>query len=173
MRRGARTSCLQNSAARAAGRSRDGAHGNAAGRVRGISRPANPCSAADVSPWPRVVATCDADVLGTPFRLTQEAMEHILLRHYVNGAQFGSNSDDSYFFSSVDPVQLARGAAEVGPLQQPGSSRLAYIAASPEDVGITGAQGDVTNVYTIITESDGTVVTAFPRVPRWYNGPLP
>lgn len=115
---------------------------------------------------------CGADVLGTPFRLPQESLEHILARHLPTGAEFNPGSDDSWFFSNVNPVDLVREASGVSPIPQPGSSRLAYIAADPGDVGIANGT-TVTNVYTVITEADGTVVTAFPGTPRWYNGPLP
>jgi len=99
--------------------------------------------------------------------ISDEALEHIEDRHLPSGA----NGDDaSQFFPDTDVEGLIRDAEGTQPEGQ-ANGRLARVVTSPDAVGYDAATGEYTHTYTVITEANGDLVTAFPGTPRGYYAP--
>jgi hypothetical protein len=102
------------------------------------------------------VATEEAGI-----NISDEALEHIEDRHLPSGA----NGDDASQFSpDTDVVDLIRDA-EGTPAEEQANSRFARVVTSPDVVGYDAATGEYTHTYTVITEANGDLVTAFPGMP--------
>ena len=67
-------------------------------------------------------------------------------------------------FDGEDITSLIRRAEGTTPIPQPGGN-LAYVVHGDDVLGVDIATGLPTDLYTVITKSDGTLVTAFPGLP--------
>jgi hypothetical protein len=102
-----------------------------------------------------------ADATNSGIKITDDGLEHILDRHTAFGT---STAHKSVFFDGEDITSLIRRAEGTTPIPQPGGN-LAYIVHGDDVLGVDIATGLTTDLYTVITKPDGTLVTAFPGLP--------
>jgi hypothetical protein len=108
-----------------------------------------------------------AEGAGGEIDISDGALEHIESRHLPTGAE---GDDASQFLPDTDVQALIREAEGTPPEPQP-NGRLARVVTSRDVVGYDVTTGHYTHTYTVITEVDGDLVTAFPGTPRGYYPP--
>ncbi|HEY6304472.1 MAG TPA: RHS repeat-associated core domain-containing protein [Candidatus Acidoferrum sp.] len=96
-----------------------------------------------------------------PLKVTDKGLKHILERHAPGGAR---TAGKSLFNAGEDIRGLLQAGENTNPVQQLGGNFQRVIDAGRE-IGIDRVTGAVTQVYTIITNAAGEVVTAFPGLP--------
>ncbi|MCP4308731.1 MAG: hypothetical protein GY788_28425, partial [bacterium] len=94
-------------------------------------------------------------------KITDDGLDHIVDRHTAFG---GSTTQKSVFFDGEDITALIRQAEGTTPIPQP-RGNLAYVVHADDVIGVDIATGLPTDLYTVITKPDGTLVTAFPGLP--------
>jgi len=91
----------------------------------------------------------------------EKGLAHVLARHFPGGAQAAGKS----LFNAGEAVPgLVRAAEGVTPVLQRGGNFQRVVDAG-RAVGIDRATGSATNIYTVITDAAGNLVTTFPGVP--------
>lgn len=93
--------------------------------------------------------------------ITERGLLHVVERHTVAGA---STAGRSVFLESENVVNLIGQAARNPAVQQAGGN-FARVVDAGRVIGIDRATGTATSVYTVITDSAGNLVTAFPGIP--------
>ena len=84
-------------------------------------------------------------------------------RHFV--ARLNEDGSlDSSFGAGEDVSALIRQAENVTPVTQ-ANERLDHVVDAGRPIGTDRATNALTNQYTVITEANGTLVTAFPDLP--------
>lgn len=95
-------------------------------------------------------------------KITQDGLAHVIERHTLNElSQFVKKSK---FLENVNIPTLIQKANEVNPISQP-KGRLAWIVDAGTNIGVDRVTKQPVQVYTVITESTGELVTAFPGLP--------
>jgi RHS repeat-associated protein len=95
--------------------------------------------------------------------LTADARRHILDRHFPGGRLVGK--DKSIFNFNEDLDRLTRAARRVAPIPQRNGNFVRIVDAG-RPIGVDRATGRLTSIYSVVTDRNGEVVTAFPGVPR-------
>ncbi|MDO8312392.1 MAG: hypothetical protein Q7T25_10670 [Sideroxyarcus sp.] len=94
--------------------------------------------------------------------ITEKGLEHVVERHTVNGlAKFVAKSK---FNASENLSSLINQASQHVPVPQ-GNGNLARTFNVGHDIGIDRVSGKQTSTMTVITRSNGDLVTAFPGHP--------
>jgi len=94
-------------------------------------------------------------------KITPRGLKHVLDRHIPSGAL---SSGKSLFSSGEDVSALISEAETVPPTRQAGGNFQRIVNAG-KTIGIDRATGQPTNIYTVITNAAGELVTAFPGSP--------
>ena len=94
-------------------------------------------------------------------KVTDKGIKHVLERHFAGGAR---SAGKSLFDASENVNTLVSEGESIQPIQQAGGNFERIVQASRE-IGIDRTTGLATNVYTIITNAAGDLVTMFPGVP--------
>lgn len=94
-------------------------------------------------------------------KITDKGIKHVLERHFAGGAR---SAGKSLFDASESVNTLVSEGESLQPIQQAGGN-FERIVQAARDVGIDRTTGLATNVYTIITNAAGDLVTMFPGVP--------
>jgi hypothetical protein len=84
-----------------------------------------------------------------------------LARHTVQGSL---TNGKSIFLPGEDLEGLITAANGVIPTVQ-ANGRLQWVVDAARAVGFDRVTGNITNVYTVVTDAAGNLVTAFPGVP--------
>lgn len=99
--------------------------------------------------------------------ITEDALEHIEDRHTAAG----SNTDDaSVFLPDADIPELIR-EAESAPAEEQENGRFSRVVQGTDTVGYDASTGELTDVYTVITDKNGELITAFPGTSTGYISP--
>jgi RHS repeat-associated protein len=94
-------------------------------------------------------------------KITDKGIKDVLERHFAGGAR---SAGKSLFDASESVNTLVSEGESLQPIQQAGGN-FERIVQAARDVGIDRTTGLATNVYTIITNAAGDLVTMFPGVP--------
>ena len=94
--------------------------------------------------------------------VTESSVAHIEDRH-IEGQ--GDWQTTSYFFEETDYIDLIMRAEAIDPIEQ-FDGRFARTIEVEGNIGFDRIDGVDTNLVTVITEADGTLVTAHPGVPN-------
>ncbi len=95
-------------------------------------------------------------------KMTKDGLMHAIERHTVNElSQFVKKSK---FLENVNIPTLIQKANQVNPVSQP-NGRLAWVVDAGTNSGVDRVTNQPTQLYTVITESTGELVTAFPGLP--------
>lgn len=99
--------------------------------------------------------------LASDVLVTESGMTHILERHTAAGIRSASKS---IFFEGTDLPSLARSAGRTfGVMQRNG--RLIRVVGAERSVGVDVLSGEASQIYTVVTEGSGELVTMFPGFP--------
>ena len=101
-----------------------------------------------------------ADLAAGAFRVSNRSLDHIIDSH----TGLGSVGHKSTFFDGEDIIGLIGRAGDSVPVVQP-NGNLAYVTHADEVVGVDMISGLATDIYTVIADIGGNVVTAFPGIP--------
>ncbi|MCI0526738.1 MAG: Ig-like domain-containing protein [Nitrospira sp.] len=94
-------------------------------------------------------------------KINEERLGHVLERH-----AFGSAAENaSKFAQDVDIPVLIKAAENVPPTPQASGGKFQRIVDAGRPIGIDKTTGQVTSKYTVIANSSGDLVTAFPGLP--------
>jgi YD repeat-containing protein len=94
----------------------------------------------------------------------EERIQHVKDRHFQGGSR---TNNKSLFNSSEDINQLIEYASQNGKPVQANGGRLAWIIRAGRNVGFDRNAGNAaTDIYTVITESNGDLVTMHPGMPE-------
>lgn len=94
-------------------------------------------------------------------RITDNGLQHAIDRHTALGPLARNKS---VFFDGEDLTALIRRADASVPLRQ-GQGNGGYVVDAAREIGVDRFTGLPTSQYTVITRSDGTLVTTFPGLP--------
>jgi len=97
--------------------------------------------------------------------ITENGLSHTLERHTIN--EIAKWNNKSKFYDASEVKGLIRNATEYPSIQQP-NGNLARIVNSDKIIGFDKITGQPTSQYTVITNSNGNLVTAFPGKPNGY-----
>ncbi|ANI89336.1 hypothetical protein A9P82_08545 [Arachidicoccus ginsenosidimutans] len=101
-------------------------------------------------------------LLNPSIEMTEKGLNHTLERHTANDiAKFAGKSK---FFDAADVPKLVKEATQQ-PMVKQANGNFARIVNAGKEVGIDRATGHATSFYTVITNSSGELVTAFPGKP--------
>lgn len=95
-------------------------------------------------------------------QLSEKALEHVVQSHTAGGANAAGKS---IFFMAEEVPTLIQRAASVTPRVQAGGRTLQWVVEAAQEVGIERATGFATRTYTVITDLEGRLITAFPGLP--------
>jgi RHS repeat-associated protein len=93
-------------------------------------------------------------------------IEHVMNYHFEAGA-FADPAKKSIFARGEDLSSLVDAAEQVTPVAQQGGGTYARIVWAGRMVGFERLTGQGTMTYTVITRADGSLVTAYPGIPRY------
>ena len=93
--------------------------------------------------------------------VTESSIAHIEERH-LEGQ--GDWLETSYFFEATDYQDLIMRSVDIEPIEQ-FDGRLARTLNAGNEIGFDRINGVRTSLVTVITEADGTLVTAHPGRP--------
>ena len=93
--------------------------------------------------------------------ITAAGLRHTIRRHTVGGLE---SAGKSVFSDPGGVAGLIRGAGSVAPVPQP-KGYFARIVDARQLIGINRVTGLPTSQYTVITDSAGRLITAYPGVP--------
>jgi hypothetical protein len=135
--------------------------------IGGATGPARASAGAPPAPPPPppsapVVASAAGGPAGAGINITARGLAHVLARHVAGGAQ---TAGKSIFSGGVADVRaLIEAARHTLPTLQ-ANGRLQRIVDAGRPIGFDRATGTTTSQYTVITEVNGNLVTAFPGLP--------
>jgi len=101
-------------------------------------------------------------LLGQPILVTQRGLQHVVERHTNSGIRRFARK--SKFNPGENLTELLRGGTQHRMVRQR-NGRFARTCDVGRRIGVDRATGGQTSIMTIITEWDGTLVTAFPGTP--------
>ena len=88
-------------------------------------------------------------------------LQHVLDRHVVGGTKVLGKS---IFSNGEDVVKLIEQAEKITPIKQTGGN-FERIVDAGRTIGTDKNTGKLTSIYTVITDTSGNLVTAFPGKP--------
>ena len=91
--------------------------------------------------------------------LAAKDIRHALKNHFVVKA------GKSLFAPDANFLQLVRDAERVKPVTQTMNPNLIRVVKAAKAVGTEASTGQMTNVYTVVTRADGSLVTMYPGRP--------
>lgn len=107
------------------------------------------------------VAGTAADGAAGTVEATESGLQHVVDRHFLGGA---ASEGKSLFNAGEDAAGLVR-AANAVPAQAGANGNLIRVVDAGRVIGIDRATGLPTSTYTVVTNSAGKLVTAFPGRP--------
>jgi hypothetical protein len=131
-----------------------GGAAGAAGKVLG--------GAAKVSKVAKPVAKVAAKLLNPAINITKKGLAHTLERHTVNDIAKWANK--SKFFNASEVENLIQQGTQMPMIRQANGNYFRIVNAG-RNIGINRATGNPTSIYTIITNGQGNLITAFPGIP--------
>jgi RHS repeat-associated protein len=124
-----------------------------------------------INPFAAAATTCLADPASCskvdlamavlPIHITPGGLKHVLDRHTLGGVL---NVGKSVFNAGEDISSLIKAGESVNAVKQAGGT-LERVVDAGGVIGTDRATGGPTSVYTVITRSNGDLVTAFPGKP--------
>ncbi|TDO28697.1 hypothetical protein BC659_0777 [Sediminibacterium goheungense] len=109
-----------------------------------------------------VAAKESVKLLGQPINITQKGLTHTLDRHTVNNlTKFAGKSK----FANPSEVTTLIQQATHYPMVRQANGNFARTVDAGRNIGIDRATGQPTSIYTVITGSNGNLITAFPGTP--------
>lgn len=121
-----------------------------------------PTSGARPSPVALVVATEEAaGYSASKIDITESGLDHVFERHLADGAL---SAGKSVFYDNVTITRLIADAETAAPVTR-ANGNLAWTIDAGRAIGIDRATGAATSMYTVLTNSGGRLVTAFPGTP--------
>ena len=101
-------------------------------------------------------------LLNPGIRITDDGMRHVLERHSVDGIpKYAGKSK----FNRDEDIRALIEAGSQQPMVNQANGRRARTFRAGHEIGLDRTTGKQTDLMTVITESDGTLVTAFPGEP--------
>jgi hypothetical protein len=97
-----------------------------------------------------------------PINITDRGLAHVLRRHVIGGSE---TSGKSLFAADQDVASLIRQAGSSTPSIQT-RGRLAFKVDAGRIIGRDRLTGEGTSTYTVITDANRNLITAFPGVPE-------
>lgn len=101
----------------------------------------------------------------TGINISERGLAHVLDRHTVGGTKI---ADKSLFYKGEDIVSLIRKAEKAKPIRQPGGN-FERIVDAGRPIGVDKATGQPTSTFTVITNTEDDLITAFPGLPLKRN----
>jgi hypothetical protein len=98
--------------------------------------------------------------INSEIKITTKGLKHVFDRH-VNTKSFHNKSK---FMSNVDVEKLIKKAEGMQGIRQKNGYFVRTVSAE-FNIGVDRSTGLATNIYTVISKADGTLVTAFPGLP--------
>jgi hypothetical protein len=93
--------------------------------------------------------------------IPEKGLQHVLERHFVGGVRTAGKS----LFGRGEKIEvLVKAASSVQPVAQTGGN-FARVVDAGRQIGTDRVTGAATSTYTVITNSAGELVTAFPGTP--------
>ena len=99
-------------------------------------------------------------LLNPGIRITDDGMRHVLERHSVDGIHKYVSK-----FNRDEDIRALIEAGSQQPMVNQANGRRARTFRAGHEIGLDRTTGKQTDLMTVITESDGTLVTAFPGEP--------
>ena len=99
-------------------------------------------------------------LLNPGIRITDDGMRHVLERHSVDGIPKYASK-----FNRDEDIRALIEAGSQQPMVNQANGRRARTFRAGHEIGLDRATGKQTDLMTVITKSDGTLVTAFPGEP--------
>ncbi len=103
-----------------------------------------------------------AKALNPGINMTQKGLTHTLNRHTINNIVKWSNK--SKFSNAIEIPNLIKQATKQ-PMIQLANGNYARIVDAGRIIGIDVKTGQATSIYTVITNTSGDLITAFPGMP--------
>ena len=108
-----------------------------------------------------LVAAKSPVLLNPPIKVAEKGLQHVVERHTVNDiAKFAGKSK---FNPGEDLTTLIQRGTQQPMVPQ--GNRFVRTFDAGRTIGLDRATGQQTSIMTVVTEADGTLVTAFPGVP--------
>jgi hypothetical protein len=107
-------------------------------------------------------AKSGSELVNSPIKITEKGMRHVIERHTIN--DIGKFAGKSKFNAGEDVANLIQSATQQ-PVVKQVNGRYVRTFDVGRDIGLDRVSGQKTSIMTIITEFDGTLVTAFPGTP--------
>ena len=104
-------------------------------------------------------------LLNPAINITDDGLAHTLDRHTVNGAKKWVNK--SKFNNPDEITDLIQQATQM-PMVKQANGNFARVVDAGRDIGFDKISGKSTSVYTVITNSEGKLVTSFPGKPKGF-----
>lgn len=102
-------------------------------------------------------------LLNPAINITDDGLAHVLERHTANGAKKWANKS---IFNSADEIPDLIQQATQMPMVKQANGNFARVVDAGRDIGFDRVTGKSTSVYTVITNSEGKLVTSFPGKPK-------
>jgi len=97
----------------------------------------------------------------TAIKIAEDRLAHVIARHTVGGSEtYGK----SLFAEGEDVVSLIRGAESINPVRQAGGRFQRIVEDAGRIIGVDIKTGP-TATYTVITDAEDNLITAFPGRP--------
>jgi hypothetical protein len=107
---------------------------------------------------------------GGPIRTNPEGIEHTMQRHFSTGE---ASAGKSLFYDSEMPHQLTAQAEGTPFAFRQSSGRVQHVVPDAgRAVGVDRTTGQPTRTFTVVTESNGDLVTMFPGLPSRLGTPI-
>lgn len=92
-------------------------------------------------------------------QITPKGLRKIADAHLFGGSRLGGRSQ---FWDQEDPTDLINAAQNVMPMQDPDTGNWVYTVNAGRSIGVDRTTGLPTDMYTVVTNSNGHLVTAYP-----------
>jgi len=106
--------------------------------------------------------TIAGHVINEEITITEEGFMHVMQRHYPRSGMFLNKS--KFTLSAREIVNLIKNSAQAPKLLQRGGNYVRIVNAG-RIVGIDATTGHSTMMFSIITNKEGKLITAFPGLP--------
>ncbi|MEZ4713145.1 MAG: RHS repeat-associated core domain-containing protein [Caldilineaceae bacterium] len=101
-------------------------------------------------------------LLNPPIKMTKKGLQHVLDRHTYSG--ISKYAKRSKFSPGENVEELIQSATQM-PMTRQANGNYQRIVKANRTIGIDRTTGQPTDMYTVITDSNYNLVTAFPGVP--------
>ena len=108
------------------------------------------------------VAKGGTKLLNPAINITEKGLAHTLDRHTVNGITKWAKK--SKFFNASEIESLIQQGTQM-PMTRQANGNFSRVVDAGRNIGIDRATGNPTSIYTIITNGQGNLITAFPGIP--------